>query len=264
MLPERWPAFWQDRQNRLLFSLRQSLKWGRGAYTERAEPKDDLFETPEEQALAADLVKRYGLEYLSATAGCARFLENLTVLGHLEALFGDSFPGSAGQPCRWLDVGAKNWSYVDALAAFAQKNAHEPKLVGLELDPYRRYADLHNRLEYAEAFTRPLSNVYYRAGDVLAERGQYHIITHFLPFVFIDPLLKWGLPERHFKPGAVLAQCAKLLKPGGLLLIVNQGEEEYQAQQALLAHEDHSRQPRSAPCPIRLTTTAIGVLAFVA
>ena len=58
--------------------------------------------------------------------------------------------------------------------------------------------------------------------------------TLFLPFVFKDPCLAWGLPGDFFQPEALLDHVVGLLKPGGVLLITNQGLAEAAEQRRLL------------------------------
>jgi hypothetical protein len=135
----------------------------------------------------------------------------------------------------WLDVGAKNWAYSDALAAFIRENQVGTfRLDGIELDPHRRYLNFQTRRQAALAHSQILPNTTYHEGDVLQWTQPVRIISHFLPFVFREPHLAWGLPLSHFKPEAILMHELSLLEPDGLLLIVNQGEAEAEAQQALL------------------------------
>ena len=228
----------QDGSNRLFFALRGFLRWGRDGYQETAEPKTSLFDDREHpdvwEAHAVDLITRYGLERFAETSSRMRYLETLTYLEALEALLADNaLP--ADTPLRWLDAGAKNWSYVEALYATLSKHAEDFQLDGVELDGYRLYADFHTRRSYAEAFIRPLPKASYHVADILSWKGEYDVISSFLPFVVEEPCLAWGLPRRHFQPEAYLHRLASLLAPGGLLLILNQGESEAEVQARLLA-----------------------------
>ena len=76
----------------------------------------------------------------------------------------------------------------------------------------------------------------YQQGDILKETEQYEGISLFLPFVFEEPLLKWGLPSKHFNPLEILVQCISLLTDGGVLMIINLTPEEA-AQQEVLFHQ---------------------------
>ncbi len=45
--------------------------------------------------------------------------------------------------------------------------------------------------------------------------------------------MAWGLPQRYFQPVQLLEHAWQLLAPGGTMFIVNQGDQEAQAQQRL-------------------------------
>ena len=57
----------------------------------------------------------------------------------------------------------------------------------------------------------------------------------FFPFVFLDDHLAWGLPQPLHQPLALLQAAWTSLAPGGHLMVVNQGEAEAEAQQAMFA-----------------------------
>lgn len=226
--------------NRLGYGLRQFLRRGGGQYTEPYEDKAALFSGRENsrwlQGEAERLRRRYNLEHLWRHSGRSRYLENLNVLQTLESLLADeALPETGDEPLSWLDVGAKNWSYAEALYRLLKSNRNPVSLYGLEVDAYRRYVDRHNRLEYAEAFTRHLPDARFVPGDVLAWNRPVHGASMFLPFVFREPCLAWGLPGEFFQPGAILRHVVGLLKPGGVLLITNQDEDETTEQRRMLA-----------------------------
>jgi hypothetical protein len=140
----------------------------------------------------------------------------------------------------WVDVGAKNWAYVDAFPVFLQQwllrgtPGFRYQLTGIEVDAHRRYSTLKSRKQAAEYFIRDIPQAQYVTDNFLNWHSPVDLITHFLPFVFEDPLLAWGLPLRLFTPLTLLAHGLDQLKPGGLMLIVNQGEEEFTQQGDLL------------------------------
>ncbi|MFX6226278.1 hypothetical protein ABTF68_22660, partial [Acinetobacter baumannii] len=78
--------------------------------------------------------------------------------------------------------------------------------------------------------TAAIPQATYRVGDLRRWQSSAHLISHFLPFVFEDPHLAWGLPLGYFSPQAQLNHLLARLTPGGLLLIVNQGEAEWTRQ----------------------------------
>lgn len=234
---------WQSWRNRLDFGLRNRLRWSRGLYCEPAEliagAKDELFrDDPVARGQMEALEARYALATVQKAASRERYLETLSCLAWLDFAF-EQAPGwfeSRRDSVRWLDVGAKNWAYVGALEVFTRARLSETfQLDGIELDPYRRYANLHTRADYARAFIREIPQARYHEGNVLDWRESAEVISHFLPFVFPTPLLAWGLPLDEFRPEALLRYTCGLLSPGGVMLIVNQGPDEAEAQQALLA-----------------------------
>ncbi len=120
-----------------------------------------------------------------------------------------------------LDVGARNWSYLPGLWSFRPGNWE-----GSELEAHRRYWNLTTRRASAEARCRKFPGSRYVPGDVRQLRGPYGLITWILPFVFLETVRRWGLPQAAFEPEDVLGHVHSLLAPGGMLWVVNQGERE--------------------------------------
>lgn len=230
-------------RNQLAFGVRSGLQWKGLPYREPAESKENLFQHRSNGVNLAQreavLIQAYDLADFKAGSTRSRYLETLTFLEHLEYSLGKLSESRISQDsCRWLDVGAKNWSYVIALHRYLQRvAAGESRLHGIELDGYRVYTDLRSRANYARTYIDGLSGVTYEVGDVLAHTESYDVVSLFLPFVFMEPCLAWGLPARHFQPQAFLAHVMDLVRPGGWLLIVNQGEDEMAEQERLLVQE---------------------------
>lgn len=235
----------QSAQNRLSFALRNFLNQDGPLYREKAEPKALLFSDQSDMLRYAErLNAQYGLQALMPQASATRYREALIYLDWLDT-FRQAKPEAfqrrfARSNVTWLDVGAKNWSYLPALVAFLRQ--HQPDaftLHGLEVDPHRRYADLRTRRQYAQAHIHQLPaeyrpNTCYHEGNILDWQEPVQVISHFLPFVFQEPHLAWGLPLALFQPQDILLHELDLLESQGILLIVNQGEAEADAQQALL------------------------------
>lgn len=114
--------------------------------------------------------------------------------------------------CQVVDVGCRNWSYVRALARFFN-NAH---LLGVEVDGWRRYWNLHRRKDYADAYAAELRaegrEVQTFFGDFadlqeLPTAGPWGqsperreiLFCFFFPFVSENPCRSWGLPSRFVK-----------------------------------------------------------------
>ncbi|MDX2085702.1 MAG: hypothetical protein SFZ03_09985 [Candidatus Melainabacteria bacterium] len=240
-----WNAWrWQRRQQSRSSSIRP--------WPEPAEDKSRWrLQHPDWLARETELIHRYSLQVLEKQSCLPRYLETLAVLDVLDwlalqgAFEGAHHPalGQASAPADgqtkqtafcWLDVGAKNWSYVAALHSFANRhfcNDETPvALTGVELDAYRAYVDGYTRADYAARFTAPLAGARYLPGDVCQHQARYHFISLFLPFVLLEPCLAWGLSKAQFQPQAMLAHLLSLLHPGGVLLVINQGAVEAQAQ----------------------------------
>lgn len=133
-----------------------------------------------------------------------------------------------------LDIGCKNWFYAKGEYSFFKSFCDEVYLDGVEIDAHRLYSNFYSRFEVAKFYTKDLLNTKYIAGDLLDINDKYDYIIWFLPFVFKEPLLYWGLPLRHFCPKTLLSHAYFLLKDGGQMLIVNQGKDEMREQKRLL------------------------------
>lgn len=156
--------------------------------------------------------------------------ENLYTKDILEQCFikGDNFK------IKCLDIGCKNWFYAKGEYEFFKSFCDDVYLDGVELDAYRLYSNFYSRYEVAKFYTKDLLNTKYIAGDLLDLDDKYDYIVWFLPFVFAEPLVYWGLPLRHFCPKKLLMHAYSLLNVGGQMLIVNQCEDEMEEQKKLL------------------------------
>ena len=161
-------------------------------------------------------------------------LENLYTRDILE----QCFTKENLEQIRCLDIGCKNWFYARGEYSFFADFCDDIHLDGVEIDAYRLYSNFYSRLEVAKFYTKDLSNTNYIAGNVLDLNSKYDYIVWFLPFVFEEPLIYWGLPLRYFCPKKLLAHAYSLLNDNGQMLIVNQGEEEMEEQKKMLDELD--------------------------
>jgi hypothetical protein len=209
------------------------------------EPKEGLFDylPPRGRALAEarerQLFARYDLGPLRERSTRRVYRDNLYVLDVLDRFAASWEPD--GAPLRALDVGSMDFRYAFALERWLERLAGNAGagLTGLELDVDVLYRDLTTRRGHGLAHAREAGErVSYVESNFLDYRaGEQDVIFFWFPFVLRYALVRWGLPQNLFSPAAMLAHAHSLLKPGGLLIIVNHTEEEVNAQLALLASQ---------------------------
>jgi hypothetical protein len=135
-------------------------------------------------------------------------------------------------------------------------------LEGIELDAYRIYTDGYSRLDYATYYCQQVISLEtikqphrlsFVPGDVMKDCPTHHydLVFCFLPFVFEEPLMDWGLPRHYFQPEAFLSRMVSLLNETGTLILVNQGEEEFEEQGRLLNRiKDKPFKNKLSPVPL--------------
>ncbi|MEB3224118.1 MAG: hypothetical protein VKS61_18750 [Candidatus Sericytochromatia bacterium] len=219
------------------FPVRSKIRWRRGTPRLPGEPKAGLFD-PEGQPEADRLVTEYGLEAWAEASGRGAFECSLIYLHMLERAFtaaGVQLPPNLSA----VDVGPCDWFYVRTAHAFLQRwRTNQPRSVsldGVELDAWRLYLDLRSRADWAEAYIGGLPGVTYHGMDGLAYDRPVDVALLFFPFLFMSDHRQWGLPRKLLRPEALLAHVVRLLRPGGVLFIANQGAKERDFQHALLA-----------------------------
>lgn len=245
-------------RNGVDFPLRQIFRWRRPGLVFPNQPKDNLFAGMEESARsqaeeqARRLLQTYKLQALYSASTRDNYLENLYYLDLLEQAL-DRIGASLPPVIAAADIGPSHWFYVQALYALLQWRdcpaGRQVELSGFEADPYRVYADLRSRWDHAQTHMRGLQGVQLYPHGFRQQPRKFDLITMLFPFVFLEDHLKWGLPGALFDPDELLCRAWASLKPGGILVIVNQGEKEHLAQnrrlqqsgiQPLAAYEHHS------------------------
>jgi SAM-dependent methyltransferase len=232
-----------DLRNRADYALRQTVRWRRPGLQFRNQPKDGLFQrlpSPHRERYetrAAALEKTYHLAGLRENSTADNYLENLYYLDMLEKAL-DASDRELPTEVSAADIGCSSWFYVQALDALLRRwgcpLGRNVSLEGYEADPYRVYADFHSRMDHAAAHTKGLEGVVYHSGPFTRQPERYDLVTMLFPFVFIADALRWGLPAGLFHPEDLLADAAASLNPGGLLVVVNQGEKEYARHRQML------------------------------
>ena len=230
--------------NKIDFTLRQTVHWSRPGLRLANQSKQNLFENlpdanrQDARKVAWDLFQKYQLESIYNLSSQDNYCENLFYLELLQRAFSQSqivLP----DPVQVVDIGPSSWFYVRALYQFLRLwNAPTERtvdLVGYEEDPFRVYANWHSRYDHAVAYTANLAGVTYIPGPFPAITKSWDVALLFFPFVFLKDHLEWGLPQDFHNPQKLLEQAWESVRPGGVLLIVNQGPQEAEAQQKMLA-----------------------------
>ncbi len=234
-------------RNALDYPIRRLLHWRRRGKRFRNEPKDRLFDhlTPEErpaaERTAARLLAQYHLDALYADSSCFNYQVNLFYLELLERAL-DELDVPLPDPLVAVDIGPSHWFYVQALYGLLRwwraPAGREVVLRGFEIDPWRVYRDLYSRHDHAMAHIRAQPGVEYLTCGFRPEPNGYDLVLMPFPFVFIADHLRWGLPRALFDPPALLAGAWSSVRPGGVLVIVNQGEAEHRQQRAWLEAQE--------------------------
>ncbi len=212
--------FFQNLKNEIDFFIRRRAKISRRNFCPPNEPKEEIFDK--------DLFEKYGLEDFKNNSTRQNYLENLYLLD----LFDKYLKVEFKPEIRVLDIGCKNWSICKAEYFFFKKHCKKVILRGIELDSNRLYNNFYSRFEVAKYYTKGIEADYIE-GDFLQYEEKYDYMIWVLPFVFERPLLKWGLPQKYFKPEEMLSHALEHLNDGGKIFIINQGEEEFEAQKRL-------------------------------
>lgn len=215
-------------KNNIDFFLRNKFIFSRTNYNEKNEDKSNLFNENSQKNQFKYLSNKYNLKILNEMS-IQNYLENLYSLSVLDKYFSTQNK----QNLNILDIGSKNWSYAPSEYIFFNNFCSDIQLNGIELDAYRVCRNLYTRLEIAKYHIKNLKNTEYLVSDLLEHNQKYDYIIWYLPFITKYPLVKWGLPLKYFKPLEMLKHAYNLLNDNGELLIINQGEEEYNIQQNL-------------------------------
>ena len=230
-------------RNLVDYPLRQLFHWRRNGLRLKNESKETLFndlkepDSSQAQAAAQRLLETYHLDSLYSNSTQDNYRENLYYLDMLESSLNTGLPHLPPKITA-ADIGPSHWFYVKALYAALKwwqfPQGREVTLFGFERDAYRVYSDLYSRYDHALAHSNHLLDVTYIPHGFEPQPNSFDIITQLFPFIFLSDHLEWGLPLSLFNPAALLASVWVSLKPGGLLIIANQGKQEHEEQTELL------------------------------
>jgi hypothetical protein len=228
--------------NALDFPLRQFFHWSRKGYQVKNESKAQAFgflagATRRQQENEADrLLSAYHLSQFIQTSTVKSYRINLYYIGLIEKAF-NLADIVLPHEIKAADIGVSDWFYVHALyAALNYYNSTQKRyveLVGYEIDAYRVCQDFYSRYDHAMVYIQDLSGVQYIPRRFSKQSESYNLVTLFFPFIFINDHLEWGLPGGSFVPQTLLEDAWESVAPGGLLLVVNQGEKEHLVQREM-------------------------------
>jgi hypothetical protein len=221
------------------YPLRQLFRWRRGPIrVERNYDFDNyaFLEEPE-RTRARQYEQRYlndyQLEKLKRDGAADNYYENIFYIHMLEEAFALL---QKDLPDRIIcaDIGTSHWFYVQALWSFYTwfqcKKPRDLTLEGYEVDAFRIYSDFHSRFDHALSHISETPGIQFIPKGFNPIPSHFDVITLFFPFVFEKDTLEWGLPSRLHAPDQLLQDAWSSIKPGGVLMIVNQGKEEHDAQ----------------------------------
>jgi hypothetical protein len=208
----------------LVFRARSLLRVSLPAFQRRATlPElERVLDGPGRERLSV-LQQRFDLTPWARCCNEQAWRESLYALDVVDRLAPKELPDG-----RALDVGAKNGAMLAGLATALPRGWD-----AVELDAHRRYLWGSTRRVYGEAVARTFPGCRFIAGDVRALEGPWAFVTWFLPFLTPAPLEAWGLPKRFLVPLELLRHVTARIRPGGALVVVNQGEDEAEHQRAL-------------------------------
>ena len=219
-----------DLKNEIDFFLRQRIHFSRKNYIEENEEKDNSLFTEYELEEENILLKKYNFQDYKNLSTKVNYCQNLYLLN----IF-DKYLKARKKDCiSVLDIGSKNWFYVRSEYSYFKKYCKDLILDGVEIDAYRLYSNFYNRYEVAKYYTKNLAGVTYIPNNVMNINTHYDYIIWILPFVLPEPHRYWGLPIRYFVPEILFEHAYSLLNKGGKMLIINQGEKEFEAQKLLI------------------------------
>ena len=210
----------ENLKNNIDYLLREQFHFSRKNYLEINEEKDEI------NPLEKQLIDKYKLSDYRNNSTYSNYYQNLYLLNLLDKYFEISQSKNVDA----LDIGSKNWYYAQAMHSYYKKYSTTFTLDGVELDAHRLYSNFYNREEVAKYYIKNLNEVNYIKGNLLNINKSYDYITWILPFVVIQPLRCWGLPDKYFEPEKLFNHAYSLLKENGKMFIINQTEPELKAQ----------------------------------
>ena len=210
---------WHSKRNQVFHWLRNIVQFRRKGYGENFDNSSPL----DESFIAAGYLTQ--LKEIREQLSPQIYRKNLSTLFTLEGIFADLDLGHEKLQ-DVLEVGAHDFSRLPALRIFFRA-----RITGLEIDPFPILHDLHSRFDRAEYYQKVLKKICalahsYLAGDFFTHQSSYDLVLCFYPFVSPHPSLAWGLSAELGSAQKWRTSLERCVKPGGLVLLVHQGEWE--------------------------------------
>ncbi len=120
------------------------------------------------------------------------------------------------------DVGCASFWYAAALQAFFRPQ----RLIGVEVEGYRRLRDGRSRIDHARGYLERIPGARFEVADYADFAQPADLITAWFPFVSAPAILAWRLPLRLLAPQRLLQRIHDNLRPEGRFIMVNHGSAE--------------------------------------
>lgn len=231
-------------RNAVDFRIRQTVRWSRPGFHLTNENKQQLFRSiPSASRLdlqrqAEALRLKYQLDRLYHLSTIDNYRENLYYLRLVETAF-ERLDIALPDTLNVVDIGPSSWFYIrgiyQLLRLWKTSAPRQVNITGFETDAYRVYSNFHSRYDHAQAYSDGLSGVSYQVSAFTPKSETWDLIFLFFPFIYLQDHLAWGLPRSTHQPEKLLMDAWGSLKPGGAILIANQGESEALQQKAMLS-----------------------------
>lgn len=201
------------------YGVSERLRWSRGTFHETPVGELPVLALEPTQRIAA-LRSRYQVKFelLMSSVTSLNNYEYLDILDRAWSSAGLVRP-SGGVIC---DIGCASFWYAAALDAFFQPR----ELIGVEVEGHRLFKNGYTRIDYARGYVSHLANARFVVADYVTYECPADVITAWFPFLTPAAILAWRLPLTLLTPERLFRQIYHNLRPGGLLVMVNHGEQE--------------------------------------
>jgi hypothetical protein len=207
-------------KNRIFWNVRSRLRFRRAGYKE--DGISGLLLSDTEQKLE----RNYELDLYADYLADSTYKKNLWTLCVLDRILAPQLRHNH-LPLEILEPGCQDFSRLPALRSFFRKQGLRPRITGLEIDPFPLLHDFHSRWDKAKYYLNfEKSADRYLDADFFGWQESADLICCFYPFVSTHPALAWGLPAKFGDSKPWIEGFIRNLRPGGLLLVVHQGEWE--------------------------------------